>query len=68
MNEEIKDHHKRLIEMCIFFAYSYGQITEGAAMELMGINRLEFRQHWISYLKQNPDVASATGNDAYLKH
>lgn len=45
----------------ILFAYSHGRITEGFAVETLGLDRLDFRSRWIEWLLENPDVAQMTG-------
>lgn len=51
----------------VFFAYSHGFITEGSAMKALYLfDRLSFRDRWIQFLKDNPEVAKATGHDNYL--
>jgi len=54
---------EQLIRNCILFAYSHGQITEGAAANLLKVDRLEFRDRWLNWLQQNPEIAKATGWD-----
>ena len=42
---------EQLIHDCILFAYSHGQITEGAAANLLKVDRLEFRDRWLNWLQ-----------------
>lgn len=65
--EVIKHSQEVLARHCVNFTYSHGSITEGAAMAILGLSRIEFRVQWIQFLRQNPEVAEATGNDSYLK-
>lgn len=51
---------------CVLFTYSHGKITEGFAAELLGLNRLDFRDRWINYLQENSDVAKESGFEHVL--
>jgi len=55
------------IQQCIFFAYAHSHITEGAALSLLRVDRLEFRDRWLNWLQQNPDIAKATGWDTHIQ-
>jgi len=65
--EEKRASRLQGLHHCILFAYTHGQITEGFAAELLGLNRLEFRDRWMEYLRQNPEIAKAAGYDTHLK-
>ena len=63
----IKHSQEVFLRRCVNFTYSHGEVTEGAAMAALGLNRIEFRVQWIQFLQQNPEIAKSTGNDSYLK-
>jgi hypothetical protein len=72
MAVRLSDEQKEAVRLnglhhCILFTYTHGQLTEGFAAELLGLDRLEFRDRWMEFLQQKPEIAKAAGYDTHLK-
>lgn len=44
------------LETLVYSAYAWGLITEGRAMLLLEVDRLQFRADFATWLSQNPSV------------
>lgn len=44
------------LEVLVMGAYALWIITEGKACEILGCNRIEFRDKYLKFLDENPDV------------